>query len=159
MGKKFPADVGNQQKRRAKNQNGGENGGFGMVQAPFEAASVAVANPVEDAIFFFFYAGAEPVVSKNRNESQCDDQRADQRERHGVGHGMKELSSGTAERVDRQISGDDDGDGIEDGAVNVARGVEQDFGEVVVLSVAFAEFAIDVLHHNDGAVNDDSEID
>src|SRR6516164_9047405 len=130
-----------------------------MVQAPFEATSVAVANPVEDAIFFFFYAGAEPIVSKNRNQSKCDDKRADQRERHGVGHRVKEFSSRATERVDGQISGDDDGDGIKDGAVNVTRGVEQDFGEVVVLSVAFAEFAIDVFHHNDGAVNDDSEID
>ena len=31
--------------------------------------------------------------------------------------------------------------------------------QVVVLAVALGEFAIDVFHHHDGAVDDDSEID
>ena len=136
-----------------------EDSGFGMIETPFEAACVPIANPVENAIVFFLHAVREPVGSEHRNKGERDEERADEREGHGVGHGMKEFSGGAGERVDRKVSGDDDGDGIKNGAVNVAGGVQKDFVELVVLAVALAEFAIDVFDHDDGAVNDDSEID
>ncbi len=72
---------------------------------------------------------------------------------------MEKFAGGAGEGIDGKITGDDDGDGIENGAVDVARGGENDFVEFVVLAVALAQFAVDVFDHDDGAVNDDAEID
>ena len=72
---------------------------------------------------------------------------------------MEEFASGTGERVYRNVPRDDDGDGVENRAIDVARGVQQNFVEFVVLAMAFAQFTLDVFDHDDGAVNDDSEID
>ena len=94
-----------------------------MIEAPFEAAGVPIANAVEDAVFFFLYALAKPIGSENRDQSKSDEQRAYEREGHGVRHGMKEFSSRSAERVDRQVAGDDDRDGLKDGTVNITGGV------------------------------------
>jgi hypothetical protein len=44
-------------------------------------------------------------------------------------------------------------------AVDVTRGSENDIVQFVFLAVTQAELAIDVFNHNDGAVNDDAEID
>src|SRR5215471_13159294 len=72
---------------------------------------------------------------------------------------MKELSSRPGESVNRQVPGDDDRDGIKNGAVDVAGGGEKHVVEFVFLAVAKAQLAVNVLHHDDGAVNDDAEID
>jgi len=37
--------------------------------------------------------------------------------------------------------------------------VQQNFVQLVILAMAFAEFTINVFHHDDGAVNDDAEVD
>src|SRR5713101_9494711 len=72
---------------------------------------------------------------------------------------MKEFSGWSSERVNRQIAGNDDRDGIKNGAIDVARGVQQNFVQLVILAMALAKLAINVFHHDDGAVNDDAEID
>src|SRR5882762_2610975 len=130
-----------------------------MIEAPFEAAGILIANPVEDAIVFFFYAFFEPVGSKNRNQSERDQQRTDEREGHGVRHGTKKFTGGAGKSVDRKIAGNDDRDGVENWAIDIARSVQQNFVEIVILAMTFTEFAVDVFNHNDGAVNDDAEID
>src|SRR5260221_14488015 len=130
-----------------------------MIEAPFEAAGILIANPVEDAIVFFFYAFFETVGSKNRDQGERDQQRTDKREGHGVGHGMKKFTGRAGKGVDRKIAGDDDRDRVENWAIDIARSVQQNFVELVILAMAFAEFAVDVFNHDDGAVNDDAEID
>src|SRR5208283_4775254 len=40
-----------------------------------------------------------------------------------------------------------------------ARGGQNDFVEFVLLPLAQAQFAVDVFHHDDGAVDDDAEVD
>src|ERR1700686_4174916 len=72
---------------------------------------------------------------------------------------MKKLSCGTGEGVDGQVTGDDDGYGIKDGTVDVASGREDDVVEFVFLAVAEAELAVDIFDHDDGAVDDDAEVD
>src|SRR4029077_8294227 len=86
-------------------------------------------------------------------------ERADEREAHGVRHGMKKLARGTGEGVDGQVTRDDHGDGIKYRAVDVAGGREDDIGQLVFRAVPQAEFAVDVFDHDDGAVDDDAEID
>src|SRR5277367_1556404 len=71
---------------------------------------------------------------------------------------MKLFSGWAGERVNRDVSGDDDGDGIENGAVHVFRGGEDHFVQIVFLALAQAEFTVDVFHHHQRAVNDDAEV-
>src|ERR1043165_1436333 len=63
------------------------------------------------------------------------------------------------ERIVRNVRGDDDGDRIKNGAIHVTTGVEQHLMKFGILAVAFGKFAINVFDHDDGAVNDDSEVD
>src|SRR5580658_8702573 len=72
---------------------------------------------------------------------------------------MEKLSGGTGEGINGEVTGDDDGDGIENGAIDIASGGEDDVVEFVFLAVAKAELAVDILDHDDGAVDDDAEID
>src|SRR5258708_12010707 len=130
-----------------------------MIEAPLETRGVGVAHPVENAIGLFLDAFPEPVGGENGNKGERKDERADEREGHGVGHGMEEFSRGAREGVDGEVSGNDDGDGIKNGAVDVAGGSEDDVAEFVLLPFAQAELAINVLDHDDGAVNDDAEVD
>src|SRR5689334_19016945 len=71
---------------------------------------------------------------------------------------MKELSRGTAERVDGKISSDNDGDRIEDWAVDILGRRKDDFIERIFLPVSNGQLAIDVLHHHDRAVDDYAEV-
>ena len=136
-----------------------EKSELGVIEAPHEAPGVAVADPVENTIGFFPYAVLEPIGGEHGNEGERKDERADESEGHGVGHGMEEFAGGPGERVDGKITGDDDGDGVKDGAVDVASGGEDDFVEFVFLAVAFGKLAVNVLDHDDGAVDDDAEVD
>ena len=101
----------------------------------------------------------KPIRSENGNERKSDEQRADEGEGHGVCHRMEKFAGGSGERVDRQIAGDNHGDGIENRPIHVVGRVKEHFVSVVFLAVALAQFAVDVLDHHDRAVNDDSEID
>ena len=101
----------------------------------------------------------EPVRGQYRNQRQGEDERADQRERHGLGHGMEQLRRRSAESIDRQIAGQNHRDRVEDRTVDVLGRRENDFVQLIGLSFPQRQFAVDVLHHNDGAVDDDAEID
>src|SRR5262249_8268988 len=63
------------------------------------------------------------------------------------------------EDVDGQVTGDDDGDGIEDGAVDILGRGDDHLVQLVTLAAADGEFAIDVLDHDHGAVDQDAEVD
>ena len=159
MREKFPADERHEEKRRAKNQRARENCALRMMQAPLEPARINVANPIENAVGLFLHAFLEPRVGQNRNKRKREEKSAYQCEAHGVRHGMKKLPRRTAKRVDRKITGNDHRNGIKDGPVHVASGRQDHFCEVVFLPSAKTQLAVDVLHHHDGAVNDDPEVD
>src|SRR5262249_14113197 len=142
MGEKFAADERNQEQCRAENEHASYHGGLGMVQTPIEAAGVVVADPVENTVLFFLHAASEPVRGEDRHEGQRKNKCADERKGHGIGHGVKEFSSRAGERVDRKVSGNDDGNRIENGTIDVASGGENDFVKLVLLAVALAQFAI-----------------
>src|SRR5215470_17938285 len=130
-----------------------------MIEAPVETPGIVVAEPVVDAIFFFLDAALEPIGGQYGNDGERQDERAEKSEAHGVGHGMKEFAGGAAQCVDGQITGDDDGNGIKNGAVDVARRGQNHVGKPVWRAIAQSEFAVNVLDHDDGAVNDDAEVD
>ncbi len=72
---------------------------------------------------------------------------------------MKKLSGGPGEGINRKVARDDDGDGVEDRPVHVTRGGQNHLMKLIFLSLAQAEFPVNVLDHHDRAVNDDAEID
>src|SRR5580692_1707286 len=130
-----------------------------MIQAPLELFAIAAADALEYAIGLFPDAVLEPVGIEDRNERKGKKESADKGEGHGVGHGMEKPSGGAGEGIDREIAGDDDGDGVKDGAVDIASGGENDVVDFIFLAVAEAELAVDVFDHDDRAVDDDPEVD
>ena len=72
---------------------------------------------------------------------------------------MEEAAGSAGERVNRQIAGDDDRDGIEDGTVDIARGGQDDVVKTLFLAGSGGQFAKDVFHHDYGAIDDDAEVD
>jgi hypothetical protein len=69
---------------------------------------------------------------------------------------MKQLAGGPTERVNREVSRDDDGDRIENGAIDIASGVENHFVKVIIGATALGQLAVNVLDHDDGGVGDDN---
>src|SRR5229473_4933782 len=159
MRKEFSANERDEEQTCGKDRAADEESHFGMSEAPIEALGVALADPIEDAVLLFLDAFLENVPSHHGNNRKRKDERADEGEGHGVRHGMEEFSGRAGERVNGEVTGDDDGDGIENGAVDVAGGGEDDFVKFVVLALAQAELTVNVLDHDDGAVNDDAEVD
>src|ERR1700688_943742 len=72
---------------------------------------------------------------------------------------MKQFSGGASQRINRQVSGDDHGDRIENRTVHIARGDEDHLIQLVALAAAQTQLAVNVLNHHDGAINDDAEVD
>src|SRR5579875_101313 len=158
MRHEFAADVGNKQKSCGKDDQRREERGRRMVEAPVQASGIKALETFKD------FVGAlanvlQPVGTEHRNKRERKQQRPEQGERHGVGHGMKQFAGGPAERVNRNISGNDYGDRIKDGAVHVGSGGENHIVELVILAGAQTELAINVFHHHERAINDNPEID
>ena len=104
------------------------------------------------------YAFLEPQSAEHGNEGEGEKERSDEGDGDGVGHRLEEFRRRADERVDGKVSGDDDGDRVEDGAVDIFRGGKDDFLQVVVLAFALAKFAEDVFDHDERAVDEDAEI-
>ncbi len=156
---KFAADEGKEEQRRAKDECNDEESQLGMIEAPFELPAITSADAVEKTIGLFLDAVLEPIRGEDGNECERENEGANEGESHGVRHGMEKSSGGPSQRIDGEISGDDDGNGIEDGTINIASGGKDDVVDFVFLAMAEAEFAVDVFDHDDGTVNDDAEVD
>src|SRR5271169_4491689 len=98
-----------------------------MIEAPLETSGVAVAYPIKDAVGLFPNTVLEPVRGQDGNKRERKNQGAEKSEGHSVSHRVEKFSGGTSEGVNGEVPGDDDGDGIKNGAVNVAGGSEDDF--------------------------------
>src|SRR5262249_33223049 len=72
---------------------------------------------------------------------------------------MKQFSGRAGERVNREVACNDDGDGIENRAIDIARGSQNHFLKFVFFAMAFTQLAVNVFDHDDCAVNNNSEID
>ena len=121
MRHELSADEGYEQKRGGEDQGGHEHGRLRVIEAPLQLARIFVAHPFKGLVHALVHAVFEPVGAHDGNERERQDQRADKCDRHRIGHRLEEFSGWPAERVDRQIARDDDGDGIEDRAIDVLR--------------------------------------
>src|SRR5208337_5065347 len=71
---------------------------------------------------------------------------------------MEQLRRRSAERVNRQIACQDLGDRVKDWPIHILRGRENDFVQLIVLSFSQRQLTVDVLDHDNRAVDDDAEI-
>ena len=102
---------------------------------------------------------AEQEAGQHRRHDHGEDQRAQQRERHRPRHGLEQPAFHALQGEDRQIGGDDDGDGVEDRPLDLVRGLANPLmRSVVPLSSRGAQMADDVLDHHHRAVHHHAEI-
>src|SRR5487761_194721 len=128
-----------------------------MVEAPVQTPRVEILHGFEGLIDVLADI-LEPVRTQDGNERQGKKQRTEQGERHGIRHRMEKLSGSAAEGVNGNVTGDDDRDRIENGAVHIGSRRENHFIQLVILSPAQAQFAINVLDHDQGAVDYDPKV-
>ena len=121
---------------RDEEQRGGENGGRqqereqGPIHAPPELGGVFILDPLINRINFLPDSALEEVGSKHGHKREREQQGSGERKSHGIGHGMEKLSGWAGERVDGDVTGNDDRDGIKNGAVHIARRGQDDFVKV-----------------------------
>src|ERR1700733_507448 len=72
---------------------------------------------------------------------------------------MEKFSGRSGEGVDRNVTGNDHRDGIENGTVHVLGSREDHFLQIILLAFAQTQFAVNVFNHDQRAVDDDSEVD
>src|SRR5487761_726817 len=128
-----------------------------MVEAPVQTPRVEILHGFEGLLDVLADI-LEPVRTQDGNERQGKKQRTEQGERHGIRHRMETLSGSAAEGVNGNVTGDNDRDRIKNRAVHIGSRRENHFVQFVILPLAQAQFAINVLDHDQGAVDDDSKI-
>src|SRR5277367_6655801 len=159
MRHELAANERDEQQRGGKNQGGDQQRDLGVVEVPVKLARVLIAHPLKGLVHPLAHTAFEPQGAHNGNECKREDQSANQRDRHRVRHWLEEFCRRTGERVNRQVAGNNDCDGIEDGAVDILRRREDDFFKVVTLAFALTQLAKDVFHHHESAVNQNPKVD
>src|SRR5271170_5765065 len=130
-----------------------------MVDGPADCDAIFIAQENHYGVGPFFYAVTEDEQCENRSDEDREEQRAEQGEGNGPGHGFEEAAFDALQSEDGQIGGDDDGAGIENRAQDFHYGVANDFEERFLRAGGEAEMANDVFDDDDGAVHDHAEIE
>ena len=151
MRHELAADEGHQQQGRQEDQGRDQHGCLGVVERPIQLHCVFPLHPFVGAIRFLVDALLEPVGGEHGYQRKRQDERADQRKRHGLSHGVKQFARRPAQRINRQIPGEDDGHRIENRAIHILGRRENHFVQAVLLSFPQRQFAVDVFHHDHGA--------
>src|SRR5712692_9573241 len=92
MREKFSSNQRDEEEAGNKDRRAGRERELGMSETPIEALRVKVTDPVEDAVALFLDTVLEGVPSHYWNNGKGKNERADEREGHGVRHGMEEFS-------------------------------------------------------------------
>ena len=158
MWHELAANKWNEAQARSKNQSCNNHDELRAVQSPIQLLRILFLHPLIRAVPFFAYSFLEPIRSEHRGQGEGEEERADQRERHGFGHRMEQFSGGTAECINGKVSGENNCNGIKDGTINIFGGSDDDFVQGISLSFPKSQLAINVFHHHDGTVNNDAKI-
>src|ERR1700740_2222784 len=98
-----------------------------MVDGPAYGDAIFIAQKNHDGIGPLFYTMAEDQDSEDGGNQNREDQRAEQGERNGPGHGLEKAAFHALQRENGQIGGDDDGARVENRAQDFHYGVANDF--------------------------------
>src|SRR5215467_2965926 len=101
---------------------------------------------------------AEQEGGQGRSDYHGKKQRSKQGKHHGPCHGLEQLPFHALQREDRQVSGNDDGDGVEDGPLHLARRRAHLLEDGALVLGVLAEVPDDVFHHDHRSVHDHAEI-
>ena len=74
----------------------------------------------------------EEVAGEHRRKQHGEENRAQQGKGHGPGHGVKQPSLHVFQGENGKIGGDDDGDGVEDGALHFMRGLADGLRQALI---------------------------
>ena len=159
MRHEFAAYEWNQQQADRQNRGASQNREPGTIEKPLQLRCIFILDPFESFVSALPHAFLKPVRAHHRDEGQRKDERADQGDRHGVRHRVEQFSRGPAQRVDRNVTGDDDRYGVENGAIHIFGCGQDNFLQVILQPFAQSQLAIDVFDHHERAVNDDPKVD
>lgn len=129
-----------------------------MLDCPANCVAVAVSEPCHDGVMPLGSATGKEQAAEHRSDDDGEDQSTEEREGDGPGHGSEETTFDGLQGEDGQVSSDDDADRVEDGALNFVSGFADLLGGREGFFALLAEMADDVLHHDDGAVDDHAEV-
>ena len=129
-----------------------------MIEAPVEGACVGAVEPLEDRVAPLFDSGAEQDAAQHGRDEQGEDQRAQQGEGDGPGHGAEEAAFDALQGEDGEIGNDNDDAGEEDRALDFVGG-DGDRLHERLLGVAEGGVAEDVFDHHDRSVDDHAEVE
>ena len=124
------ADARDEQQRKRQQKRRGERGPPGAREAEIEALGVGRFDGFESGIAPLAHALAHEPRAQHRQQGQRDDQGADQRENHGVRHGLEQRPGRPGQHIDRQEAGHDHRDGVEQRAIHLRRGLQDDLLDV-----------------------------
>src|SRR5271156_5610637 len=130
-----------------------------MIEKPLQLRSIFILDPFESFVSALPHALLKPVRAHHWNKREREDKRADQGNRHGVRHRVEQLSRGAAQRVNRDVTGDNHGHGVENRAIDVLGRRHDYFLQIILLPFAETQFAVNVLNHYQRAIDDDPEVD
>ena len=134
------------------------NHGFGTVDDANHLCMIQRLQLLQPTIVVRLARLAVSHIGKSRNQYQSHAQSTYQRIAYGIGHRREQFLFDMLEGKQRQVGGDNDKGGEEDGTCHL-RSASQDgvLGQHLV-GMPFA-FLQDGLHHHDGTVHQDTEVD
>jgi len=119
----FRADIGNQHQGSAEDRQDQGHRDQPVPQAPSESPAVQVpANPFEDRHHGFVHMLAEKKGAQHGSTVKAQMSEPSSANDMVSAMGWNNRPEGPVKNVDRQVSGDDHRDGVEDGTLHVARG-------------------------------------
>ena len=139
-------------------QSGKTERDVAMFDGPLGGGAIVLGEPAHHRVFPLAGALREEETGEHGRDQDGEDKRAEQREAHHPGHRLEESAFHCLQREDGQVRGDDDAACVEDGALDLVRGLADLLRRSNVLPASLAEMADDVLDHHDRAVDHHAEI-
>ena len=160
MGEELGADgaAGAEEDGEQEESDAGAEGRPAVLDGPGGGRAVVAGEPAEERVFPLAGALGVEEAGEDGGEDDREDESAEEGEGDGPGHGFEEATLDGLEGEDGQVGGDDDEDGVEDGALDFLGGVADLVADGLVGVLVVAEVADDVFDHDDGSVDDHAEV-
>src|SRR5437588_13035535 len=97
------------------------------------------------------------LTGEHGGDQHGKEQSAEKSKGHGPRHGLEKTAFHTLQRENRQVRGNDDGDRVEHGPLDLVSGVSNALQRRFVSKFTMTHFADDVLHHDYGDIHNHSE--
>ena len=156
---KLRADGGNHQQRSGEDAQANRDRRPRIAETDVQDPAVKALDSLVESHDRFVYVFAKKIRAQYRQQREAAEQRSEQRKRHGIGHWFEQAAGGSGQHVNRKVAGYDNGDGVKDRPLDIVRGGANHLEQVPSLDLPRGDFAEDVLHHDNRAIDDDSEVD